>query len=432
MDLVPYDENLLERARTQWQFGDWESLLRIERASLQHHPDRAKVALLIAAAHQQNNNLFETQQFVRLAQEWGCGRKLLAQVLIAGVFNTLGRAAAVGGHEQRSVRHFEAALGTVLPNADVRLLGHARSVHELVRLGMLPEALGCIDTARRDLNSPGTRRQLEAAHAKVVDLEIDWLRERVLQLQKQQLLASQPAGSGASLPPRPAGATPSSPPAGSAATKKYYGLHGLDKKLEAYVDFDDGYYVELGANDGVAQSNTLYFERERNWHGILIEPILHNYLKCRQNRSPRNRFYCSACVSFEYDRPHVELTYSNLMTTPSGLETDIADPVGHAESGKVYIGGEDVVPVLAPAATLTRLLDEADAPSTLDLLSLDVEGAEIEVLKGVDHVRYRFRYMLIECRDAAKLTAYLRTVGYSLVDKLSQHDYLFAPESHSA
>ena len=29
--LVPYDENLLERSRTQWQFGDWESLAKLER-----------------------------------------------------------------------------------------------------------------------------------------------------------------------------------------------------------------------------------------------------------------------------------------------------------------------------------------------------------------------------------------------------------------
>jgi hypothetical protein len=49
--LVPYDENLLERARTQWQFGDWDSLAKLERDTLQHHPDRAKLALLAAAGH---------------------------------------------------------------------------------------------------------------------------------------------------------------------------------------------------------------------------------------------------------------------------------------------------------------------------------------------------------------------------------------------
>ena len=32
---VPYDENLLERSRTQWQFGDWASLAKLERHTLQ-------------------------------------------------------------------------------------------------------------------------------------------------------------------------------------------------------------------------------------------------------------------------------------------------------------------------------------------------------------------------------------------------------------
>ena len=45
---------------------------------------------------------------------------------------------------------------------------------------------------------------------------------------------------------------------------KYNGLNGLDKKLEPYVDHDGGFYVELGANDGITQSNSLYFEKHRN------------------------------------------------------------------------------------------------------------------------------------------------------------------------
>jgi hypothetical protein len=50
---VPYDEALLDRARTQWQFGDWESLAAITQEHIQHHPDRAKLALLAAAGLQQ-------------------------------------------------------------------------------------------------------------------------------------------------------------------------------------------------------------------------------------------------------------------------------------------------------------------------------------------------------------------------------------------
>lgn len=66
--------------------------------------------------------------------------------------------------------------------------------------------------------------------------------------------------------------------------KRYYGLGELDQKLEAWLDYDGGYFVELGANNGLKQSNTAYFEKWRGWTGVLVEPIPHLYLQCRQNR----------------------------------------------------------------------------------------------------------------------------------------------------
>lgn len=78
------------------------------------------------------------------------------------------------------------------------------------------------------------------------------------------------------------------------------------------------------------------------------------------------------------------------------------------------------------ATPLQTLLDTAGAPKTIDLLSLDVEGAEIEVLKGIDHTRTRFRYLCIESRNSEKLTQYLTEHGYLFIALLSHHDYLFA------
>ena len=60
----------------------------------------------------------------------------------------------------------------------------------------------------------------------------------------------------------------------------YVALNNLDKQLEAYCNYQDGYYVELGAHDGITQSNSFYFEKKKNWKGVLIEPSPNNYLKC--------------------------------------------------------------------------------------------------------------------------------------------------------
>jgi hypothetical protein len=124
--LVPYDESLLEKARTQWQFGDWQSLAAIERDTLQNHPDRAKLALLVSAGHLQWGDASQAMQFMRLATDWGIEKKLLARILIAGTHNSLARAAAISGGQARAVKHFEAAIATGTPGADVRLLTQAR------------------------------------------------------------------------------------------------------------------------------------------------------------------------------------------------------------------------------------------------------------------------------------------------------------------
>jgi cephalosporin hydroxylase len=134
--VVPYDENLLERARTQWQFGDWESLTKIERDNLQHHPDRAKLALLAAAGYLQTDNAGAAKQFIRLAQEWGCSKKLVSQILIAGVHNSLGRAAAIAGQQPRAFKHFESAIQTGTPGNDVRLLTQARAGEQLGQIDL--------------------------------------------------------------------------------------------------------------------------------------------------------------------------------------------------------------------------------------------------------------------------------------------------------
>ena len=421
-----WDDSQLERARVQWQYGDWGSLRLIDVTTLEEHPDRAKLALLAAAGHLQGGSIDDARAHLRRAVEWGCSKRVVSQVLVASVHNVLGRAASVAGREDKAALHFEQSIAVVNPSTDVKLLGHARSVREMVSLGMLPQAAAYVSQAADALKQPQLAAAHARAHQKVVDLEVDWLRERVVQLQKQVNATKAPV---TVVKPPPGAAMPPPPPATSPATdaKLFHGLHGLDRKLEAYLGYDGGYFVELGANDGVDQSNTLYFERERGWRGVLIEPILHNFLKCQGNRAADNAFFCAACVSDDYQAPYVRLTYANLMTTPHGVDSDIGDPAEHARSGAVYLKpGEKPVEVMAVARTLSSLLDEAGAPAEMDLLSLDVEGGELEVLKGLDHRRHRFRYLLVECRDPQRLASYLADAGYILIDKISQHDYLYA------
>jgi tetratricopeptide (TPR) repeat protein len=146
--LLPYDENLLERARTQWQFGDWQSLANLDRDTLQHHPDRAKLVLLAAAGRLQIGQYAEARQYTRLAQDWGVSKKLLTQILAAGVHNSLGRAAAMAGEQTRALQHFEAAIQTGTPGSDNRLLTQARINEQFSQLGLLDSPIFALSTVQ--------------------------------------------------------------------------------------------------------------------------------------------------------------------------------------------------------------------------------------------------------------------------------------------
>jgi FkbM family methyltransferase len=209
--------------------------------------------------------------------------------------------------------------------------------------------------------------------------------------------------------------------------RSYRGLNQLDRQIEKYLDFDGGFFVELGANDGLFQSNTWYYEAQRGWRGVLVEPAPNLFIECRRNRIPSTHVACAACVGFDYSEEFVRIVYSNAMSVSIGLETDLVDPLAHAELGRQFLReGETVFTFGALARPLNTILQDASAPLLIDFLSLDVEGAEVEVLKGIDHETYRFRFMLIECRDIERLQGYLALLGYELAERFNEHDYLFA------
>jgi FkbM family methyltransferase len=212
-----------------------------------------------------------------------------------------------------------------------------------------------------------------------------------------------------------------------------FARYGMDKKLESLLPHRNGFYVELGANDGALASNSYYFELKKDWTGVLIEPSPNLYLSCLKRRGEKNYVFCNACVPFDYVDEYVTMKYSDSMTISDSLTLDIGDKSTFIQSGDKYLQpGERTFEFGAKAAPLNTLLDTANAPSLIDFLSLDVEGAELAVLQGIDFKKFNFKYMLIECREIDRLTDFLSPFGYVLKEKVSHHDYLFALESNLA
>jgi hypothetical protein len=125
-DFAPYDETLLDVCRTRWQFGDWARLAANDPEALLHHPDRAKIALLSAAAHFQIGQTQQGHRHLQLALDWGASRRQAMQMLISGTHNSLAEANLNLNKTERAHEHFRQAIRTGGVPGDTELLAQAR------------------------------------------------------------------------------------------------------------------------------------------------------------------------------------------------------------------------------------------------------------------------------------------------------------------
>jgi FkbM family methyltransferase len=168
--------------------------------------------------------------------------------------------------------------------------------------------------------------------------------------------------------------------------------------LERLLPQRDGWFVEAGAYDGFQQSNSYYFARMKGWHGVLIEPLPQLANRCRQRR--KESIVISCVLGAPEDAGNtVRLRHAGLMTMVCGALADETTEHARAAAGLI---GQGLPPleqfVEAPVRTLTDVLAESDTPKNFDLLSLDVEGAEVAALRGLDLQRFRPLAICVEVR----------------------------------
>lgn|SRR5579875_3562485 len=203
-------------------------------------------------------------------------------------------------------------------------------------------------------------------------------------------------------------------------------LEGMDLRLAELIGIRGGFFVEAGANDGYHQSNTYFLERARGWRGVLIEPVPFLCDAARRERPGARVFNC-ALVSRETDAPSVELAYGGMMTTVVGARSAAADDRRWAEEAHAVVQEAPPHTFRVPARTLSSILEEVGAPE-VDLLSLDVEGFECEVLRGLDLDAHAPRWFLVELREGATSRTEVEELladRYTFVEWLSPFDALY-------
>jgi FkbM family methyltransferase len=202
-------------------------------------------------------------------------------------------------------------------------------------------------------------------------------------------------------------------------------LHGMEQRLADYLPEHGGVFVEAGAFDGYEQSNTYWLERFRGWSGVLVEPVPELYRETLRNRPGAKVFNC-ALVPSDHDTHELTMRYGGLASIVPGAQGgDAADDAHLATAFEYKL--EEPYDFTVPARTLTSVLEEAKV-GDIDLLSLDVEGYEPQVLRGLDLDRFAPRLMLIELLDMERKRSEVDEVigdRYEWVCQVSPNDGLY-------
>jgi len=145
-----------------------------------------------------------------------------------------------------------------------------------------------------------------------------------------------------------------------------------------------GTYVEIGAFNGIQESNTHFFDKCLGWEGLLVEGNPTNYQSVLENREFAHKMsFAPTCDGMD---PNATVQFSRYPMTNAGLK-------GHA---KTY----DLKPMVdVPCGPFTPVLGDIFNGRPINFFSLDVEGAECLVLKTIDFQKIHIDVMMIEIRN---------------------------------
>lgn len=172
-----------------------------------------------------------------------------------------------------------------------------------------------------------------------------------------------------------------------------------------------GVFVEIGAYDGVQFSNSVFFERFRNWTGICVEPI-----PARFNELVKNRHCHCENVAIDENETDFEFTW-----VEGDFETEMLSGWAKDESNNIRIEKNintekhTVTRIKVKALPLQSILDKYQVYA-IDYCSIDVEGHEINVLRSIDFKRVRIEVFSVEMNHSfGKCEYLLMRKGYRFV-----------------
>ena len=202
-----------------------------------------------------------------------------------------------------------------------------------------------------------------------------------------------------------------------------------DKYLENkfFKGYKNGFYVDVGAHDGVCINNTLYFEKNNNWRGINIEPIKKVFDSLVKNRPNDININCAVCNNDGETEFYLNEGYSEML---SGIK-DIYDERHLERLNNVNLNNFSTTQIIKVITKKLETIFDENNISHINYLSIDVEGAEFEVIKSInfekvfiDIIGFENNYM----DTSIPIIHYLENNGFKL-DNISDDIFMINHKS---
>jgi FkbM family methyltransferase len=172
--------------------------------------------------------------------------------------------------------------------------------------------------------------------------------------------------------------------------ENYYSQHGEDFLInKIFKNKSEGYFVEVGCLDGIEYSNTYYFEK-KGWKGLCIEAH-QDFISALKRNRPQSKIV--HCAIGEKDIENVTF-YANKAGSLSTLDKGEEERWRKSYSNDFHGFDEQRVSM----RTLSSVFDELKLTS-IDFVSLDIEGYEVKALAGLDFSKYKPIVFIIEYKD---------------------------------
>lgn len=177
----------------------------------------------------------------------------------------------------------------------------------------------------------------------------------------------------------------------------------------------NGFFVDIGAHNGISLSNTYCLEKYLGWNGLCIEVNDDIFETLQKNRS----CICANECVYEVSGLELELEVPLENEIPEGNDmlTRIKDSSTTNKFDYWHKQFKTTKILKKKTKTLTDIFEKYNVPRVIDYLSIDIEGAELSAIKGLDFNKYIISFFTLEWQGGESKKPYLESIKTFLYSK---------------